>query len=75
MNFDHFILDPIKKMFKRSEPSTHPAGHLVHFRSSMVVVEDDDRQHDRRCHHEHDAIEISAYAQSIVSGYQQVQYS
>lgn len=40
----------------------YPRGHFVHFRSPVMVIEYDDRQHDRRCHHEHDAVEIRSCA-------------
>ena len=41
--------------------STHPWRHIMSVGEPMVVVEYHDCGHNRRGHHEHDAVEIRAY--------------
>lgn len=45
---------------KTQKGLTYPSWHVVHFCPSVVIVENDDGQYNGRCHHKHDAIEISA---------------
>lgn len=42
---------------------THPFGHLVGVSVAMMVVEYENRRHDRRSHHEHYAIEVGSCAE------------
>lgn len=51
---------------------THPLWHLVYVCRPMMIVEYNNSQHDRRSHHEHDAVEVGACNTVVTSPYRPV---
>lgn len=39
----------------------YPFRHNVSVRITVMIIQDHDSGHDRRCHHEHNTVEISTY--------------